>query len=112
MDLLWEAIREAALLVLRADPELMRIAGLSLAVSGVATGLAAAIGVPLGIALHLGHFPGRTPATMLVNAGMAVPPVVVGLLVTLVLWRTGPFGALRLLFTPQAMVVAQVLVAT
>jgi tungstate transport system permease protein len=48
---------------------------------------------------------------MLVNAGMAIPPVVVGLLVTLVLWRTGPFGALRLLFTPQAMILAQVLVA-
>jgi tungstate transport system permease protein len=48
---------------------------------------------------------------MLVNAGMAVPPVVVGLLVTLVLWRTGPFGPLRLLFTPQAMILAQVLVA-
>ena len=54
MDLLWEAVREAAALVLRADPELVRIAGLSLVVSGAATGLAAAIGVPLGIALHLG----------------------------------------------------------
>jgi tungstate transport system permease protein len=112
MDLVWEAIGDAAGLVARADPELMRIAGLSLLVSGVATAIAAAIGIPLGVALHIGHFPGRGPATTLVNAGMAVPPVVVGLLVTLLLWRTGPFGALRLLFTPQAMVVAQVLVAT
>jgi tungstate transport system permease protein len=112
MDLVWEAIGDAARLVARADPELLRIAGLSLVVSGLATAIAAGIGIPLGIALHIGHFPGRAPATTLVNAGMAVPPVVVGLLVTLLLWRTGPFGALRLLFTPQAMIVAQVLVAT
>jgi tungstate transport system permease protein len=112
MDLVWDAIREAAGLVVRADPELLRVAGLSLVVSGAATCIAAAIGIPLGVALHIGHFPGRGPATTFVNAGMAVPPVVVGLLVTLLLWRTGPFGPLRLLFTPQAMVLAQVLVAT
>jgi tungstate transport system permease protein len=111
MDLVWEGLREAVALLLRADPELVRIAGLSLVVSGAATLLAAAIGIPLGIALHVGHFPGRAPATLVVNAGMAVPPVVVGLLVTLVLWRTGPLGPLRLLFTPPAMILAQVLVA-
>src|SRR5919197_3098640 len=111
MELAWEAIRDAVGLVLRLDPELMRIAGLSLVVSGAATVLSAAIGIPLGIALHIGHFPGRSPAITVVNAGMAVPPVVVGLLVTLVLWRTGPLGALRLLFTPSAMILAQVLVA-
>src|SRR5919197_3605480 len=111
MELAWEAIRDAVGLVLRLDPELMRIAGLSLVVSGAATVLAAAIGIPLGLALHIGHFPGRAPAITVVNAGMAVPAVVVGLLVTLILWRTGPLGALRLLFTPPAMIVAQVLVA-
>src|SRR5438270_850752 len=111
MDLVWEAIREAVALVLRLDPELVRIAGLSLLVSGGATVLAAAIGIPVGIALHIGRFPGRGPASTAINAGMAIPPVVVGLLVTLVLWRTGPLGALRLLFTPPAMVLAQVIVA-
>jgi tungstate transport system permease protein len=111
MDLIWEALRDAGGLVLRGDPELMRIAGLSLLVSGVATVIAAAIGIPFGVALHTGSFPGRAAATTLVNAGMAVPPVVVGLLVTLALWRTGPFGPLRLLFTPGAMILAQVLVA-
>ena len=87
------------------DAELLRIASLSLLVSGAATAFAAAIGIPLGIALHVGRFPGRAAATVLVNASMALPPVVVGLVVMLVLWRTGPLGSLRLLFTPTAMVV-------
>jgi tungstate transport system permease protein len=111
MDLLWDAVRDAAGLLARADPELLRIGLLSLAVSGSATGLAALIGIPLGIALHIGSFRGRGVASVAINAGMGLPPVVVGLLVTLVLWRTGPLGALRLLYTPPAMVVAQLLVA-
>jgi tungstate transport system permease protein len=111
MELVWEAIREAAGLISSADPQLIGVAGLSLVVSGVATGLAALLGIPLGIALHIGNFRGRHVATIAVNAGMGLPPVVVGLVVTLILWRTGPLGALRLLYTPSAMVVAQVLVA-
>ncbi len=111
MDLIWQALGDAIRLIVRADAELMRIAGLSLMVSGTATLLAAVLGIPLGIVLYVGRFPGRAPATVLVNAGMALPPVVVGLLVMLVLWRTGPLGSLRLLFTPPAMVIAQVIVA-
>ena len=111
MDLLWEAIRDAVGLILRADPELLRIAGLSLAVSVAATLLAALVGVPLGVALHIGRFRGRRPASLAINAGMGLPPVVVGLLITLLLWRTGPLGSLRLLFTPPAMVLAQLVVA-
>jgi tungstate transport system permease protein len=111
MELVWQAIRDAVTLIARADAELLRIASLSLLVSGAATLLAALIGVPLGIGLHVGRFPGRGWATVIVNAGMALPPVVVGLLVMLVLWRTGPLGSLKLLFTPAAMVIAQVIVA-
>jgi len=111
MDLIWQAIGDAIRLIARADAELIRIASLSLLVSGAATALAAAIGIPLGIALHVGRFPGRATAAVLMNAGMALPPVVVGLLVMLVLWRTGPLGALGLLFSPPAMVIAQVIVA-
>jgi tungstate transport system permease protein len=111
MELVWQAIGDAIRLILRADAELLRIASLSLLVSCAATALAAAIGIPLGIALHVGRFPGRAPTAVLVNAGMALPPVVVGLVVMLVLWRTGPLGSLRLLFTPTAMVIAQVIVA-
>ena len=111
MDLLWDALRDAFELIVRGDPELLRIAALSLGVSGAASALAALIGIPLGIALHLGRFGGRAPASLVVNAGMGLPPVVVGLLVTLLLWRTGPLGALGLLYSPPAMIIAQLIVA-
>lgn len=111
MDLIAQAIRDAIGLILRADPDLLTIAALSLLVSASATLIAALVGVPLGIALHVGRFGGRGTMAVLVNAGMGLPPVVVGLVVMLVLWRTGPLGSLGLLFTPPAMVIAQVIVA-
>lgn len=109
--MIWEALVEAAGLIARADPELARITALSLAVSGTATFLAAVMGVPLGMALHLGRFPLRKLAAVLVNAGMGLPPVVVGLVVLLFLWRTGPLGFLGMLFSPGAMILAQLVVA-
>jgi tungstate transport system permease protein len=111
VELLWEALSAAAGLILHADAELLRIATLSLAVSGGATLLAAVLGIPLGAALQLLRFRGRRALALVVSAGMGLPPVVVGLLVTMLLWRSGPFGALRLLYTPPAMVLAQLLVA-
>lgn len=111
MELIREALAEAAHLILSGDAELRRIAGLSLAVSGTATVLAALVGVPLGALLHLGRIPGRAPLTVVVNTGMGLPPVVVGLVITILLWRSGPLGPLRLLFTPPAMVLAQFIVA-
>jgi tungstate transport system permease protein len=111
VDLIWDAVAQAARLVLSGDPELRRITWLSLVVSGTATLLAALIGIPLGAALHLGRLPGRGLATALVNTGMGLPPVVVGLLITILLWRSGPLGPLGLLFTPPAMVLAQFIVA-
>jgi tungstate transport system permease protein len=111
VDLLWDGLRQALGLILRGDAEVAQIAALSLGVSVVATMLAAGCGIPLGAALAIGRFPGSRALQILVNAGMGLPPVVVGLVVSIFLWRTGPFGALRLLFTPQAMVIAQFLVA-
>lgn len=111
MDLLWDGLLQAISLILRGDPEVARITALSLAVSTVATILAATVGIPFGAALAVGRFPGRQGLQILVNAGMGLPPVVVGLVVSILLWRTGPFGFLHLLFTPQAMVIAQFLVA-
>ena len=111
MDLLWDGLLQAVGLILRADPELARVTALSLVVSIIATALATACGIPLGAALAVGRFPGRHTLQVLVNAGMGLPPVVVGLVVSIFLWRTGPFGFLHLLFTPQAMVIAQFLVA-
>jgi tungstate transport system permease protein len=111
MDLVTEAFADAFGLIVGRDPELLRIAGLSLAVSGGAAASAGLLGIPLGAALHLGRLPARRWLTLAVNTGMGLPPVVVGLAITLLLWRTGPLGALRLLYTPAAMVLAQLIVA-
>ena len=111
MELLWHGLVEAVRLIVRADPELIRITALSLGVSLSATGLAAAAGIPAGVLLAVGRFPGRGVLHVLVNTGMALPPVVVGLAITILLWRTGPLGFLQLLYTPAAMVLAQFVVA-
>jgi len=94
-------------MVLTGDPALYAIVRLSLLVSLSAVAIASLIGLPLGAALALARFPGRTALTVFVNACMGLPPVVVGLGVFLLLSRSGPLGSLGLLFTPQAMVVAQ-----
>ena len=94
-------------LVLRADPALMAIVRLSLLVSLSAVAVAALIGIPLGAWIALTRFPGRNGVIVLLNALMGLPPVVVGLLVYLLLSRSGPLGSWGILFTPQAMVVAQ-----
>jgi tungstate transport system permease protein len=111
MDVLWDGLVQAVGLILRGDAELARVTALSLGVSTIATVLAAGCGIPLGAVLAVGRFPGRRALHVLVNAGMGLPPVVIGLVVSIFLWRTGPFGFLHLLFTPQAMVIAQFLVA-
>jgi tungstate transport system permease protein len=94
-------------LLLSADPALMAIVALSLTVSLAAVVLATLIGLPVGAALALTRFPGREPAIVTLNALMGLPPVVVGLAVYLLLSRSGPLGEWGLLFTPQAMVIAQ-----
>lgn len=94
-------------LVLRADPALIAIVRLSLFVSLSAVAFAALIGIPLGALIALTRFPARTTAVVVLNALMGLPPVVVGLLVYLMLSRSGPLGNLSILFTPAAMVMAQ-----
>jgi tungstate transport system permease protein len=94
------------------DPKLLEIVGLSLRVSLTATFLAACVGLPLGACIAVAEFPGRNVVTAVVNAFMGLPPVVVGLAVYLLLSRAGPLGALGVLFTPTAMVVAQTVLIT
>jgi len=83
----------------------------TLAVCGTALGVSLAAGLPLGIALGRRRFPGRGLLVSVVNSGMGAPPVVVGLAVSMLLFRSGPLGFLGLLYTPQAMVIAQILIA-
>jgi tungstate transport system permease protein len=106
------AFAEAARLILAADGTLYGIVLLSLEVSLTAVAVAAAIGLPLGAALAIRQFPGRQVLLVTLNALMGLPPVVVGLLVYLLLSRAGPLGALGLLFTPTAMVIAQAILVT
>jgi tungstate transport system permease protein len=111
MDLILEGIRHAAVLLFTLDPEVRRIVLLSLAVSGCATLISLVFGVTLGAAIALSSFPGRRLLISLVNTGMGLPPVVVGLGTTILLWRNGPLGSLGILYTPLAIVIAQVLIA-
>jgi tungstate transport system permease protein len=99
-------------LVLRADPALMAIVRLSLIVSLSAVVLAALVGIPLGALIALTRFPGRNGAIVILNALMGLPPVVVGLVVYLLLSRSGPLGSFGILFTPAAMIVAQTILVT
>ncbi len=111
MDLLVDGVRRAIGLVLSGDRDVLAILWLSLQVSGLATGIALVVGIPAGAALALTRFPGRTLIVSAVNTGMGLPPVVVGLFVTLFLWRSGPLGAFEILYTPTAIVLAQAVIA-
>jgi tungstate transport system permease protein len=111
MGLIAEGVLEAFRLLLVGDPEVWRITLLSLQISITATLLSLLVGIPAGTALALTRFPGRGLLVSLVNTGMGLPPVVVGLFVTILLWRNGVLGALELLYTPSAMVLAQLVIA-
>lgn len=111
MDLFLEGLLRAISLIAQSDPELLRVTFLSLRVSGTAILLCLLIGVPLGTTIALNQFRGRGLLLSLVNSGMALPPIVAGLVVSVMLWRTGPFGQLRLLYTPTAIIVAQCVIA-
>ena len=111
MDLIWDGIREAFRIIASGDYSVWEITLRSLMVSGTATAISLFIGILIGSALAFNQFPGRNIAFSLVNAGMGLPPVVVGLIVAIMLWRSGPLGDLRLIYTPAAMVIAQTVIA-
>jgi len=112
MDLIFEGIKKAFWLLITFDPEVMSITFLSLQVSGSATLISLFIGISIGTTVALSRFRGRRIVVSLINTGMALPPVVVGLFVTIFLWRNGPLGVLGVLYTPTAMIIAQTVIAT
>jgi tungstate transport system permease protein len=112
MELILEGIRQAALLLAHLDPEVLGITLLSLKVSGLATLISLTIGILFGTLVALASFPGKRVLVSIVNTSMGLPPVVVGLFVTIFLWRNGPFGYLEILYTPTAMVLAQTVIAS
>ena len=111
MELIWKGFLEAVRLIVTGDPYVLQITWLSLQISGGATLLSLLAGIPAGMALALARFPGRGLCVALVNTGMGLPPVVVGLFVSIFLWRSGPLGVLELLYTPTAIVIAQFIIA-
>ena len=112
MELILDGILTALGLIFSLDREVLAVTLLSLKISGCATLASLAIGIPAGVSLALTNFPGRRLVISLVNTGMGLPPVVVGLFVTIFLWRNGPLGFLEILYTPLAMILAQSVIAT
>ncbi|WP_129126038.1 ABC transporter permease [Geomonas oryzae] len=112
MDVILEGILKAAQLLASLDSEVLGIAWLSLKVSGLATLFSLVIGISAGTLVALTSFPGKKILVSVVNTGMGLPPVVVGLFVSIMLWRNGPLGYLELLYTPTAIVIAQTVIAT
>ena len=112
MDIIIEGIKQAFILLFTLDSEVLGITWLSLKVSGTATFISLFIGVSVGTVVALTQFPGRKIVVSLINTGMGLPPVVVGLFVTIFLWRNGPLGFLEILYTPTAIIIAQAVIAT
>lgn len=112
MEVVVEAIEGAWRLLAGGDDVTYEVLWRSLTISLSATGIALTVGLPIGLGLAVGRFPGRRLLYTLANTGMGLPPIVVGLIVTVLLWRSGPLGGLGLLYTPTAMVIAQAAIAT
>lgn len=112
MEMIWNGLVEAFRMIITGDPEIYAITWLTLRVSGSATLISLLIGIPFGLFLARVKFPGRRLFVSVVNTAMGFPPVVVGLWVFIFLARNGPLGFLHLLYTPTAIVIAQVIIAT
>jgi len=111
VDFLWDGVKQAADLLTSGDPDTFEIVGITLRMALWSTFFALVLGLPLGLALGLGRFRGRRPALAVANAGMGLPPVVVGLVVALLLFRGAPLGDLNLLYTLNRVILAQTLLA-
>jgi len=112
MDVILDSVRQAGQLLFGSDPYVRQVVVLSMRVSCIAVALGVLIGLPIGVFVGLERFRGRRLVVALIHTGFALPPVVVGLFVYLLLSRAGPAGGLHLLFTPAAMILAQAVLAT
>lgn len=112
MDIIWEGIKKATALLFSGDREIYQILFLTIRVSGTAVFFSMLLGMPVGIIVGLNNFPGKKFIVSIINTGMGLPPVAVGLLIALLLWRSGPLGFLELMYTPSAMIIAQIIIAS
>lgn len=111
MDLIVEGIIEAFRLIFRGDPEVLKVTLLTLTVSLSATAISLIVGITMGTVIGLTRFTGRRFLVSLINTGMGSPPVVVGLIVSVFLWRNGPLGIFSLMYSPYAIVIAQCIIS-
>lgn len=111
MHFFWDGVKQATHLIVHGDEGLTQILGVTLHIAVFSTVLALALGLPVGVALALGRFRGRRLGLAFVNAGLGLPPVVVGLFVALLLLREGVFGGLDLIYTVNGIIVAQAVLA-
>jgi tungstate transport system permease protein len=112
MDLIFEGIKEAFILIFSGDKEILGILFLTVRVSGLAVIVSMLLGIPLGFVIGLNNFRGKRILTAFINTGMGLPPVAAGLFIALLFWRSGPFGFLGLMYTPTVMIIAQVVIAS
>jgi tungstate transport system permease protein len=112
MEFIIEGIKKAFILLVTFDTEVLGITLLSLRISGTATLISIVLGISTGTLIALSSFRGKKFVASLINTGMGLPPVVVGLFVSILLWRSGPLGFLGILYTPLAMIIAQAIIAT
>lgn len=112
MELIWQGIKQAFILLFSGNREIYEIVLLTIRVSGIAVIISMVIGIPVGMAIGLNNFKAKRLVVALINTGMGLPPVAAGLVVSVLLWRSGPLGILRLMYTPTAMIIAQVFIAS
>ncbi len=112
MNIIWDGIKQAAVLLFTGNREVYGILLMTIRVSGLSLIFSVLIGIPLGIEIGLNKFRGKNLVMTIVNTGMSIPPVAVGLIITLIIWRSGPLGNLELMYTPTAMIIAQIIIAS
>ncbi|MCL6086811.1 MAG: ABC transporter permease [Actinobacteria bacterium] len=112
MELIIEGIKKAFILIFTGDREIFEIMLLTIRVSGMAVIISMILGIPVGLVIGLNNFKGKKFVISIINTGMGLPPVAAGLFVSLFLWRSGPLGFLSIIYTPTAMIIAQVLIAS
>lgn len=111
MEIIWEGLKEAIVKIFTGNKEIYTILLLTIKISGISLLFSFFLGVPLGVSIGINKFAGKKLVIALINTGMSIPPVAVGLFLALIFWRSGPLGFLEIMYTPTAMIISQIIIA-